>query len=330
MYPILDYKSLRNWQTNPYSARLEESGWYVILLGNYRNQTPAQDRIYANFAYLNKRTRQVPFCIPGFAQSLHGDIEECDVNYKFDYRGFIHTVMWIESKKVDYTYSENLELLLLPYRCIDREVTFDFRHMLSYDLDKLLSENKNIFDFIMKAVEVVEQNMSYKETQILMNVTTQGLPRQAVHKVFIAGSKSLEYERNAVVASFNRLSNRGPVRFEVRSFEDFDRSFIPGGRQQEYNSFIEDEADSVVFILSDTVGGTTREEFDIAMTKFSETNRPQIYVYNHTPGGTVQEDANIAEIRDIINKNRQYYIEYTDLTNLKLHILVDFSRYLMF
>ncbi len=198
--------------------------------------------------------------------------------------------------------------------------------MLRYDLDKLLSENKNIFDFIMKAVEVVEQNMSYEETQILMNVTTQGLPRQAVHKVFIAGSKSLESQRDAVVASFNRLSNRGPVRFEVRSFEDFDRSFIPGGRQLEYNLFIEDEADSIVFILSDTVGGITRDEFDIAMKKFKETNRPEIYVYNHNPGGTVPVDANIAEIRDIINENDQYYTDYTDLRHLKLLILEDFSR----
>lgn len=329
MFPILDYKSLRHWQTNPHSARLDESGWYVILLGNYRNPTPAQDRVYANFAYLNKRTRQVPFCIPGFKQSPDGDIvfEECDVKYKFDFQGFIDTVLWIESMTRGYSYSESLELLLLPYQDIDREVTFDFSHMLRYNLDELLSENKNIFDFIMKAVEVVEQNLSYEETQMLMNVTTKELPRQAVHKVFIAGSKSLENQRDAIVASFNRLSNRGPVRFEVRSFEDFDRSFIFGGRQQEYNSFIENEADSVVFILSDTIGGITRDEFDIAMNKFKETNRPEIYVYNHNPGGTDQVDRDIAEIRDIINENCQYWTDYIDLRHLKLLILEDFSRY---
>ncbi len=105
MFPILDYKSLRHWQTNPHSARLDESGWYVILLGNYKNPTPAQNRIYANFAYLNKRTRQVPFCIPGFAQSRCGDIvfEGCDVNYKFDSDGFIDTVLWIGFMKDRYS-----------------------------------------------------------------------------------------------------------------------------------------------------------------------------------------------------------------------------------
>ena len=85
-------------------------------------------------------------------------------------------------------------------------------------------------------------------------------------KVFIAGSKSLTVERDAIRSVLQILSNSNSKKVLIRTYtyEEFDQSLSHEGRQKEYNRFIKSEADYVIFVLDGTVGGITLTEFDVA------------------------------------------------------------------
>ena len=143
------------------------------------------------------------------------------------------------------------------------------------------------------------------------------------HKVFIAGSKDLWRERDSIRAVFSQLSNRGHVLYKTYTFEDFDRSFTMNGRQDDYNVFIKEEADSALFILDDRIGGITRHEFQIAIDSFVTEGHPHIFVYSRKTDGK-QDNHDIQEIKDVIYNYKQYYTEYSDIHDLRNQIIRDF------
>lgn len=144
-------------------------------------------------------------------------------------------------------------------------------------------------------------------------------------KVFIAGSKSLTIARDAIRSVLQILSNNNAKKVLIRTYtyEEFDTSLSPEGRQKEYNRFIMNEADYVIFVLDGTIGGVTLEEFDVAWKTFTSKNRPGIYVY-HKPTATISKE--IQKVIDKINQCGQYYTEYSDIENLKLKIENSFHR----
>ena len=144
-------------------------------------------------------------------------------------------------------------------------------------------------------------------------------------KVFIAGSKSLTVERDAIRSVLQILSNSNSKKVLIRTYtyEEFDQSLSIEGRQEEYNCFIMNEADYVIFVLDGTVGGVTLTEFDIAWNTFTSEKRPGIYVY-YKPTNTISKD--IQDIIRRINQCRQYYTEYSDIVNLKLKVENAFRR----
>ena len=144
-------------------------------------------------------------------------------------------------------------------------------------------------------------------------------------KVFIAGSKSLTIARDAIRSVLQILSNNNAKKVLIRTYtyEEFDTSLSPEGRQKEYNRFIMNEADYVIFVLDGTIGGVTLEEFDVAWKTFTSKNRPGIYVY-HKPTATVSKE--IQKVIDKINQCGQYYTEYSDIENLKLKVKDSFHH----
>ena len=144
-------------------------------------------------------------------------------------------------------------------------------------------------------------------------------------KVFIAGSKSLTIERDAIRSVLQILSNNNAKKVLIRTYtyEEFDTSLSPEGRQKEYNRFIMNEADYVIFVLDGTIGGVTLLEFDVAWKTFTSKKRPGIYVY-HKPTATISKE--IQKVIDKINQCGQYYTEYSDIENLKLKIENSFHR----
>ena len=63
-------------------------------------------------------------------------------------------------------------------------------------------------------------------------------------------------------------------------FEDFQTSLTgkEKGRQEDYNRFIKEKADIVIFVFS-SIAGRITEEFDVAYNSFQTNNRPEIFVY---------------------------------------------------
>lgn len=146
-------------------------------------------------------------------------------------------------------------------------------------------------------------------------------------RVFIAGSKKLQVERDALRASLMELSNKNidkDILIRTYTFEDFSRSFVDGGRQQEYNQFIAEKADYVIFVFDNTVGGITLSEFNIAMDSFMSKGKPSIFVYCNSANATNSFEDIVRRINDC----QQYYIEYNDIASLKLQVKTDFTEIL--
>ena len=209
--------------------------------------------------------------MPGFLIGENGIIASRKYRhfdkFNFDEVGFLDTVEWLESSS-NYEYSEDTEMILLPYHITDQdshEPICDLEHLQSYNLDTLLKDGINLHKFIKEAVKVVQQNMTYDETRRLMDGVLENVKNLKSHKVFIAGAKALDRERDGIRSVLSQLSNRGDIIFQTWTFEDFDRSFTKDGRQCDYDSFIRESADSVVFVLDERIGGITLSEFDIAI-----------------------------------------------------------------
>ena len=95
-------------------------------------------------------------------------------------------------------------------------------------------------------------------------------------RVFIAGSTTLKEERNVfkIIASDlnNEFENMGVV-FKIKSYESV------GNQQEDYNNFIRDKADLIIFVLNGTIGKTTEEEFRIATDNMHKTGYPKIMAF---------------------------------------------------
>ena len=142
-------------------------------------------------------------------------------------------------------------------------------------------------------------------------------PHEKVIKCFIAGSKALQAERDALraVASimYNKWSSKN-FRILTYTFEDFDRVVVAGGHQTQYNRFISEETDWALFVINEEVGGITLEEFNTAMNSFKKNGCPKILVLAKN---THETNEDIALIKAAITKENQYWTEYSDINELK-------------
>lgn len=135
-------------------------------------------------------------------------------------------------------------------------------------------------------------------------------------RIFIAGPKSLEGERNALKALAHDLNSgyeakRARINIQIRSYDNFKNN------QNEYNQFIEQEADLVVFVLEGKPGEKTREEFVKAASSYKNRQRPEIILF-------IQEIAYynkevMQDIDDMVKPylGDHYSEEYKDYDNLK-------------
>jgi hypothetical protein len=161
--------------------------------------------------------------MPGFLIGENGIIASRKYRhfykFNFDEVGFLDTVEWLESSS-NYEYSEDTEMILLPYHITDQdshEPICDFEHLQNYNLDTLLKDGINLHKFIKEAVKVVQQNMTYDETRRLMDGVLENVKNLKSHKVFIAGAKALDRERDGIRSVLSQLSNRG----DIIIFRDF-------------------------------------------------------------------------------------------------------------
>lgn len=365
MGPISSYKELiqtLNWDTE---KRTNER-WYIFLLMNPQNQTNAGIDIIKNFSYLNVRTGNVTFFLPGFSnmeegvvpyRSNHGrEIVYQDDSFGelyFDEHGFLDTISWLETGSHSYKYSEDLDMVIVKYypRCNKEyanelyEQNFDLQNMIVYNLDRLKYEGVNSLRMITECMKVVSEAQTEREVKQRLEefiYDRTGSSERHWHQninVFVAGAKVLKRERDAVISALNHITNQSSrdYAFRVKTYEDFDRSLTDEGRQMEYNDFLSNDAEYAIFILDSTVGGITFKEFEVAMNSYRAKRRPEIFVYSRMPNneGSIfsqffkrrELSGEITAIRRYLSEIGQYYIEYKNVDDLKNHIAQDFRRY---
>lgn len=136
-------------------------------------------------------------------------------------------------------------------------------------------------------------------------------------KIFIAGSKELVHERSIIREELSKVENLLDVDVRALTFEDFKTSLKGerGGRQTDYNTFIRDEADVVVFVFDSKAGSITEEEFLVAYESLKANRRPDIFVYcRNMPSDDVMLE-NIK--KKVFSCDKEYYVEYKDLNDLR-------------
>ena len=361
--PVSSYQELirsLEWDT----AKRSNEHWYIFLVMNPMNQTNAGIDIIKNFSYLNERTGNVTFFLPGFSNTDDGVVpcesrRGCRIVYEddsfgkvyFDERGFLDTVKWLEGGSSFYHYNEDLDLVIVKYcprfgeDSMAYENNFDLENMVVYNLDTLKRKGINTLRMITECMRVVPTSISERDVRHRLDnyiFGSTGISDMHWHqniKVFVAGAKSLKTERDAVISALTHITNRSSrdYAFRVQTYEDFGKSLTNEGRQKEYNDYISNEADYAIFILDNNVGGITFEEFNIALEAYKQNRRPDIYVYSRIPCnedrvfsrffGRQRQSEEIEAIRKHLSSINQYYIEYKDIDDLKNHILQDFRRY---
>lgn len=130
--------------------------------------------------------------------------------------------------------------------------------------------------------------------------------------IFIAGAKDLKPYRDAIKTLAtdlnNRLKSRGfNYHIDTLSYENF------GNIQDEYDDYICNTADLVLFILDGKIGSYTKDEYLLAKEQRDKSGRPKSAVFLKSYD-TITPD--IAYINGLLTKD-DYYIEYSDIDDLK-------------
>lgn len=242
-----------------------------------------------------------------------------------DFDSYFTLINIVTTFQKDYYHIEEVErnitdLTQRPYESFDKE------RIISIYGEKL---NESIC--ITNGEEILHNILlDYSSGLIeMLNTVKNRVHREVnnkkIHKVFIAGSTALERERDSIIAVLSDIKNQSNIDFLTSSFKVFSRSFCPEGRQNDYNSFIKKEADSVIFILDGGIGGITYDEFKIAIESYENSKRPKIFVYNNKTNEE-QSCPEITNIKERINLCHQYYTDYRDLRDLKQQVEHDYIK----
>lgn len=196
--------------------------------------------------------------------------------------------------------------------------------------DAIILERMKLSGHSLKPEQAVITPESH---QVAINIaqqvkkTIKAEKKKHVTKVFIAGSKELKAERALIREELSKVENTYDINIRSVTFEDFKTSLKgqQGGRQTDYNKFIRDEADIVIFIFDSKAGSITEEEFDIAYEALAESGRPDIFVYGHNMSET---DCTLQKIKEkVFSYGKEYYVEYEDLKNLRYLVFKDMMTY---
>ena len=315
----------------------------IFFLSHPKNKATVTAEILSRINYLDKMTRDVTFIMPGYNRAQQHDeaINKSDTNLQltFDENLFVKMVQKLENESNGkFLYNDMCELVFIP---INSYGGYDFDNYQRLDLD-MLSRKRGI-DPIKLILTVAQQFRADRNdtidikkyiTQILGELTIQDC--NPVIKVFIAGAKKLKEERSLLREELSKVENIHNLDIRSLTFEDFPTNLTgeDRGRQANYNSFIETEANVVIFIFDSIAGEITEEEFDIAYDSLKEKKHPAIFVYDRKRSPfSLQNIFGDKRLRNIKNKifayQKEYYIEYENLDNLRYLFYRDMVSYFM-
>lgn len=139
-----------------------------------------------------------------------------------------------------------------------------------------------------------------------------------VINIFLAGSTKLEVQRNLVRSCANKLQADNCAKgrnivINITTFENFSSAITNVKAQELYDAYIHSDADYAMFIFDDEVGGISMHEFNVAYDAFEQSNRPALYIYFRKSDDYCAE---YKEIRNLLENTNNYFLEYTDLSDL--------------
>ena len=134
--------------------------------------------------------------------------------------------------------------------------------------------------------------------------------------VFIAGAKDLATQRKNLKALIGDINHKNleqgrTVYFNVSSYETF------GDNQLEYDEYIKNKADLVIFVLKDRIGDKTKDEFVLAQQNFNEQGRPAIAVYLNKYENKTED---IMFIEGLMSSAGKYYFSYENDEDLNAQV----------
>lgn len=134
-----------------------------------------------------------------------------------------------------------------------------------------------------------------------------------VISIFIAGAKKLKEQRLRLKALTNDLNSKydrmkWKVSLHTNSYENF------GDRQDDYNDYITNQADLVIFVLEERIGSKTEEEFLLATNAYKQNGHPEVITFVHAFDEKTPE---IDHIEKLVNSATDtYYVDYTNTEDL--------------
>lgn len=146
--------------------------------------------------------------------------------------------------------------------------------------------------------------------------------------IFIAGAKGLYHERTKLKALTNDLNAKyagmgKPASLSMTSYENF------GDRQDEYDDFISNRANMIVFVLDGKIGNTTESEYRLAGEMYHANGRPKILTFVRQFD---HRTADIDYMENVLNECKEkygldYYIEYSNIEDLEAKAKERIDRY---
>lgn len=311
-----------------------EPSWFPIILANPRVSLHEAVDFFRNYKYLNSRTGKVGFYVPGLIEGTfftEGALSlPCEFElhgYVFDPDKFSSAINWLESSCNGYTYSEGIDLILLhsipSTDGYGHEI--DFNNYISVNLSDPDIRSIGVNSYINKIKKILESSPDFDTVKRAISRARRPDIIQPINPIviFIAGSTSLLNERNQIRSHLQQVSNASNKLFKCLTYEDFRRDFVDGGRQEDYNRYIETQTDYALFIIDGKVGGVTYEEFNRALNAYKQYGKPKIFVY-YRRIFSLFSSREAREIESLINENGQYYTQYSDIAELGHLVYRDF------
>ena len=146
---------------------------------------------------------------------------------------------------------------------------------------------------------------------------------------FIAGSKRLMAERDkmrAVVANMYVKWKSRNFLIETYSFDNFNHTASEIGHQEEYNQFIKNDADLVLFLFDNEVGKETEKELNVAINSFKAKKHPQYIIYSK-----IKESVSpaIESLKAKLAIEDVYWVDYESIEDLANKFERDLNDYLV-
>jgi hypothetical protein len=134
-----------------------------------------------------------------------------------------------------------------------------------------------------------------------------------VISIFIAGAKNLKEQRLGLKALTNDLNAKyakkgWDVSLNMNSYENF------GEKQSDYNDFILNQANIIIFVLKDRIGQKTEDEYLLATNAYKLNGHPEVITFLHAFEERTPE---IDHIEQLVNSATDtYYVDYTNTEDL--------------